>query len=160
MSKQIIATKVQVTRQGAQVYFTIGLPKDTLYIERIETGLTGISIPKTNKNANGIPINGKLAGTLQLQGMEKPNLCYTTDILFGNSPLDTIMLGFIDGEISERIMSYALLPFVAAQKQEPERIRFVNNYMLYGYYRDEIGLRSAVDISYTVGLYLHLVIKN
>jgi len=114
MSKQIITTKVQVARKGAQVYFTVALP----------------------------------------------NICYTTDILFGGSPLDNKLLGFIDDEVNEPIMSYALLPFVAAQKREPEQIRFVNNYMLYGYYRDEIGLQSQMDISYTVNVYLHLVINN
>ena len=127
MSKQIIATKVQVARQGAQVYFTVSLPKDTLYIERIETGLTGISIPKGSRNANSPVITGKLAGTLQLQGMEKPNLCYTTDILYGSSALDNILPGFIDGEVNDIAMGFALLPYAAGQKQEPERIRFVNN---------------------------------
>ena len=157
MRKEIIATKVQVVRRGAQIYFTVSLPKDVLYIERIETGLLGVNWVKNAKNAT---IAGSLAGTLQLQGMEKPNVCYTTDILFGNSPLDTVLLGFIDGEVNEPLITFALLPFVAAHKQEPERIRFVNNYMLYGYYRDEIGLKSGMDIGYTVGLYLHLVIKN
>lgn len=160
MSKQIIAVKVHVSKKGAQVYFTVELPKDTLYIERIETGLTGISYPSSDPNANSIPVTARLAGTLQLQGMETANVCYTTDIFFASSPLDNIMLGFIDNEINERIMSYALLPFIAGKKREPDQVRFVNNYMLYGYYRDEIGLRSARDIGYTVGLYLHLVIKN
>ena len=157
MSKQIITTKVQVARKGAQVYFTVALPKDTLYIGRIETGLSAVNWVKT---ANSPAITGVLAGTLQLQGMEEPNICYTTDILFGGSPLDNKLLGFIDDEVNEPIMSYALLPFVAAQKREPEQIRFVNNYMLYGYYRDEIGLQSQMDISYTVNVYLHLVINN
>ena len=152
MRKEIIAVQVPITRQGAQVYFAVRLPKDTLYTERIETGLSGVAIVKG--------IIGSLAGTLQLQGMEKPNVCYITDVLFGSSPLDNVLLGFNDNEVNNPLISYALLPFVAAQKREPERVRFAGSYMLYGYYRDEVGLGSGVDIVYTVGLYLHIVINN
>jgi hypothetical protein len=151
MRTEIITVKIPIAKQGMQAYFTVNLPKDLLYVEKVETGILGVSAAE---------VAGNIAGTLQLQGVCPPNLCFATDVLCANSVLDNQLTGFVDSVTDDQQMVFATLPYVAAHKQHAGEIRLADNHQLYGCYEDVAGVQSGADISYTIGVYLHLVINS
>ncbi|MFI5195711.1 MAG: hypothetical protein ACHQD8_01355 [Chitinophagales bacterium] len=162
MRKEIIPVKIAVNKRGARVYFQVMLPADTLYLEGVETGVQGV---------NGGKLNGNIAGTLQLQAVKTPNLCYQTFVRIANSPVEMEIPGLVNGYYASLVAAMSL-PFIGALgRQEPDRIRLTGNSELYGCYLDTMGLPAQKGINalplpepkgtfYTVGLYLHIVLKN
>jgi len=159
MTKQILPTIIRVTQSYQQVFFSVILPKDTLYVAKIQTG---VRLPLKGSINNGI------AGTLQLQSIGVPNICYYTEVKTDTTPVGLQIFGFSTGTKStligrqgkSKVIDWMQQPFIQWEKQVAEDFYIKGNNMMYGCYRDEVGGANADNINYTINLFLHLVLKS
>ena len=157
MTKQVLPVIIQVSKQFEQVFFSVILPKDTIQVTKIQTG---VRLPLQGKINNGI------AGTLQLQSIGVSNICYYSEVRTDTTPVGLQIFGFSNGTqgiqtgATNPIIDWMQQPFIQWEKQIEEDFFINGNNMMYGCYRDEVGGTNATDISYNVSLFLHLLLKN
>jgi len=141
----ILVSQVIVSKQGQQLFFEVTIPADTTSIIGIETSVTALQgVSDTGAN--------RMAGNLKLQAENAANLCYSTEVIIGNSPMENTVPGF-PALANPVLTTLWTSPWSGGSYREPETLLVKDCCILYGSYTDEIGVSMGMDITYTVNLY-------
>ena len=146
MTTGVLVNQVTVNRQGQQLFFEVTIPADTAGIIGIETSVSALQGIISSTDA------GRMAGRLKLQAENVANLCYNGEVIIGNSQLENSEAGF-PALTNPELTSLWTSPWSGGSFREPEILRIRGCSTLYGSYKDEMGIRLGIDLTYTVTLY-------
>jgi hypothetical protein len=152
MRTDVISNRLNISKQGEQHYFSLLLPDDVGSIAGVEMGILLLSDMGTS--------NRQTAGTIKLQAVERPNICFCADVKIGLSTATTPTLGFANSPENLSLLQWVNQPFVAGSTYEPEDLNLKHCSSLYGCYTDELGKNTGKDLNYSVFFHLWIQVNT
>lgn len=152
MRTDVISTRLAISRQAEQQYFSLLLPADVHHIAGVETGI----VLRSAIGAGG----RQTAGTIKMQATGQPNICFCADVKIGWSTGRVPILGFADNTANKPFLQWVGMPFVAGGAYEPEDLNLKHCSSLYGCYTDELGKNMGEDLAYFVLFHLWIQVNT
>ena len=136
-----IIVNIAISKKGERYFFQVNVASDIAHLFDMQAAITGIS-------ANVVVNN--VAGILKLQSENRADVCYSSVVTFGASPVETLLPGIAD--VNTELISLFVTPYYENNYREVPKGGTMDSFTLYGCYEDMIGKQLNQNLNYTVTL--------
>lgn len=136
-----IIVNIPISKKGELYFFQVNIASDIAYLFDMQASITGLS---ANVVANNV------AGMLKLQSENKADVCYSSLVTFGASPVEALLPGIAD--VNTELISLFVTPYYENAYREIPKGGTMDSFTLYGCYEDLIGKQLNQNLSYNISL--------